>query len=858
MKAPVIAIAAVFIFLSKPAFPQEQISKDSPFGANDFGIPAQVARVIGIASKEQMAMAIEADKIPYFKALGIKWARLHPNIFGTFGLSGVDPMYNGRDLDFSKQDELVRIAQENNINLLAGISPTPTDAEWLSMETFIPEDKDAYTSYVRKLVERYDGDGIDDMPGLKQPVKYWQLENEPDLHNKVRGQRGNAKFCSPEEYFEVLKLTFEAAKEADKDAMIVLNAVGIGQGMGDTSINYLQRLNELGAKKYYDIFSYHVYPGTYNTYALKEFLQRVKAFIAGKPVWITESGISSRYRGLENVSEINQAAWVIKHHVFHAASGVKRIFWLTFTDMSLNVPEGQIAKYAGLLTFSSRTRKLAYYTYKKMVEALEGSDWNNIQAVEEKDGIYIYKFIKQGRPIWVAWNDNKEPQEITVSGISSIQVKITKAIPVYEHGAEVVDYGSAFETGVRPAQNERITIVLGQSPVFIEESGPAFSQQQNGRYGGTPKMYVSFVVNINDWIDHDLSAETLSRLIDIYDKYNVKADLYFTEPVLKAYEKYHPELIWKIKKSGMSIGYHFRPPHPAYDMFKGILRSKENLVKSGNDCRAVKSLSYAEKVRILSDFESYALKTDDWPPEGWPDNQDGYCSSFDKGETGGYKYVASVFEVSPVISGISNIIDEELRKAEAEVLKKMGTKIFVTEHFGNSRDNPDNAFEEKYGLLTRPSDIGLSFFEGPLTETSAPSMAAQRLLEQAKRINFDRSMFGVLAVHDHDFNKIMGWDMSKRLGSKILRPQADREKLFKEYEEVVRLVVEDKNVMPVSADQIYGFYQKTKDNSQLSQGEISGGNPFAAVFIVHCETGRNVHTGSRLESYLPLEWEEKH
>ena len=29
------------------------------------------------------------------------------------------------------------------------------------------------------MVERYDGDGVDDMPGLEIPVKHWEIDNEP-------------------------------------------------------------------------------------------------------------------------------------------------------------------------------------------------------------------------------------------------------------------------------------------------------------------------------------------------------------------------------------------------------------------------------------------------------------------------------------------------------------------------------------------------------------------------------------------------------------------------------------------------------------------------------------------------------
>src|SRR3989344_2927500 len=41
-----------------------------------------------------------------------------------------------------------------------------------------PEHENAYTAWVKGVVERYDKDGTDDMPGLKYPVRYYEIEGE--------------------------------------------------------------------------------------------------------------------------------------------------------------------------------------------------------------------------------------------------------------------------------------------------------------------------------------------------------------------------------------------------------------------------------------------------------------------------------------------------------------------------------------------------------------------------------------------------------------------------------------------------------------------------------------------------------
>jgi len=48
-------------------------------------------------------------------------------------------------------------------------------------------------------------------------------------------------------------------------------------------------------------------------------------------------------------------------------------------------------------------------------------------------------------------------------------VKITEAVPKYESGKDVTDYSAAFNTETKSASNGKITITLGDKPVFVEE-----------------------------------------------------------------------------------------------------------------------------------------------------------------------------------------------------------------------------------------------------------------------------------------------------------------------------------------------------------------------------------------------------
>ncbi|MBI3569752.1 MAG: hypothetical protein HY082_01420, partial [Gammaproteobacteria bacterium] len=121
-------------------------------------------------------------------------------------------------------------------------------------------------------------------------------------------------------------------------------------------------------------------------------------------------------------------------------------------------------------------KKLAYYTYKKMVEVLEDSDWKNIQAVRESDDVHVYKFVKNGKAIYVAWWDyfndpaytRGKAKPVTITGLQGSTATVTEAVPRFSSGAEVTDFNTAFNKGTLSIVNGTVTLTLGENPVFVE------------------------------------------------------------------------------------------------------------------------------------------------------------------------------------------------------------------------------------------------------------------------------------------------------------------------------------------------------------------------------------------------------
>ncbi len=448
--------------------------EDSPFGISDPGGRPQIGWEDHITLLTDMNVhwvGAQAAKG------GLSWGRIQ---------ASKDAPY-----DWNSSDNTVRRLQAKDINFFSILYPVAT---WDLLSKYsrseikfrpnglpvprLPVNLTAYGRFVEAAVERYDGDGKEDMPGIRFPIKYWMTIAEPDNPGDWND--------TPENYAVLIKTMYDAIKKANSDAKLVIHGSegAIGGGVkaykeGGFMDRVFRKLKEtVPEEKYKDfIWGFH-YTTPVSTYHRSEDLMKsmnrlTKDFGYGLfPTWVTETGTFSgsiapgrRMRLSLSQTESQQAGELVKRFIFNMARGVKKVFWVRLVDSSFEMGP---FKSVGLLTLDGG-KKLSYYTYKKMVEILEGSDWNDIRTVQEGDGIYIYEFMKNNKTIWVAWNDNSQEIQITIPKIKSSQVKITKAIPKYELGKKVPDYNTAFEVETKQVNNGMITIPLKESSVFVEE-----------------------------------------------------------------------------------------------------------------------------------------------------------------------------------------------------------------------------------------------------------------------------------------------------------------------------------------------------------------------------------------------------
>lgn len=275
-------------------------------------------------TEAELAAALEADA-SLVRGVGAAYVRGHTGNLPAVSCSDL----RRHPSALAEMDAWVRALGTDLIGV-AMVSPWPGNRTGNETESYVPEDLPAYQRCVTELVERYDGDGLADMPGLAAPVRYWEVDNEPDLKNSNLPH--NAKrsyvpetFCRPEEYAEVLVATAAAIRGADPTARVLAFALyrphaERGQAYGRAV------LQQPGVLTSFDILSLHTYADDDGD-ALARGIAAFRALVPEKPIWVTEASVS-----LKKSSEAEQGRRMAAYVASAAQAGAERLFWHTLAD----------------------------------------------------------------------------------------------------------------------------------------------------------------------------------------------------------------------------------------------------------------------------------------------------------------------------------------------------------------------------------------------------------------------------------------------------------------------------------------------------------------------------------------------
>lgn len=388
----------------------------------------------------------------------IDWARVEPN--------DVTPAV----YQWTAADRAVETAGRGEFEIIATIIRNPS---WAATNPEGVIDKvplSRFVSFVSAVVERYDGDGVNDAPGSPR-VHYWEFYNEPDasfIRNAYRwGNHGK-------EYADMLAAVYPAVKAADPTAKVLIGGIAYDwfQDQGGPFVRtFIDDVLANNGGQYFDIMNFHQYPtfapnwGSPNGPGLVEKTAAIRAKLAEynvqKPIFITESGMHSNDAVGNPMTPELQARYVTMLLAQTLVANVDVHIWWMLFDPGATYPYNN-----GLVTsVSSNThepeRKPSFTAYRTAVAFLEGASFQRALPIGETNNadMIAYQFTeKSGQTLYVAW-------------IGPIRRTDTAALTLPGAAATVYDiYGATVRTvgDSDDGQSDgRITLAVGAQPAYV-------------------------------------------------------------------------------------------------------------------------------------------------------------------------------------------------------------------------------------------------------------------------------------------------------------------------------------------------------------------------------------------------------
>lgn len=230
-----------------------------------------------------------------------------------------------------------------------------------------------FAEYVRRVVGRYAG-----------RMDTWSVWNEPNI----------ASFWRPEPdpalYTEMLKVTSAAAREVNPNVKL---AGPVAAPLDGFDRIFVERCFQLGALEHIDIFDHHYYiqsaPEDRVPQEIREIRALMRRYGAEKPIWISETGVSSGAPG-DADRYARQAALVVRNHLVCLAEGVDRIYYFDLQNW-YDDPESTWDSFLGLVE-ADGDPKPAFHAYSALVKEV---DYNEIvgwrpQTEDEPNRALIY------------------------------------------------------------------------------------------------------------------------------------------------------------------------------------------------------------------------------------------------------------------------------------------------------------------------------------------------------------------------------------------------------------------------------------------------------------------------------------
>lgn len=356
-----------------------------------------------------------------------------------------------------------------NFKLVVVLASNPDWAATHSQGVIDKVSLSEYTEFVGAVVERYDGDGIDDAPG-RPVVNYFEFFNEPDGAGDVFvaawGDDGD-------KYAALLKAVYPVVKAANPNAQVVFGGVAhdaFQEDGGNFVRSFIDDVLQAGAGPYFDYMNFHAYPAfsfnwTTQGPGLFEKTQALRAKLAqyglNKPFMVTEAGWHSNNAPNAFGSPEVQSRYVVQLLTQSMAADIKvMIWWMLFDPGSgypydnglvTNINAGPIQYKPAMSAFQITVAKLGETTYDRQLTAAELG----------ANDVFAYQF-----------DDAAAGLKRTVAWVNPIDTGIKRNIRIPGSQATLYNiYGqqTAFlRDGDDGLVDGRVTLLVSAQPTYIE------------------------------------------------------------------------------------------------------------------------------------------------------------------------------------------------------------------------------------------------------------------------------------------------------------------------------------------------------------------------------------------------------
>jgi len=496
--------------------------RESPFGIDYVFVHSPGAR-----DQDLVDGICENVAIRWVNLARLEWGRIERK-----------PPRNGiHTYDWSDMDRAVRVWQRNGVHIMVSLrffSPwatAPKDgsdfvylkgpAKWLATKgaDYLPkpEHRRDFHHYVRHLIERYDGDGHGDMPGLLFPIFHYQVGNE--YYNELFWA-GTA-----DEYGQLLGDFAAAARAACPEVKVILSGIGFKDVYGfygdkmaartEAHVRHYLPKVPAGMRKFVDRgyeFSkatvamrdaYDILDARWPNFGIitnsKRLLKLAQSpdkevwsaeIYSGFPLmeplvlpnwtlqaWPTPSNSKEYLRILKNrrhpqFDEINawyrglQAAHVVKMCAVALDAGSQKLMMGWAVDAQTPLAVSTLSHH-GL--YSATFKKLwpAAHTYNLTIQKLSGL--KRIERLRTPADVYVYRcLVEGGKQVLIAFHDDHIGQNH-----DQATGKVAAAIRVKGRRVQITDIIREIGQRKPEVRNEKVTggllrTQLTEYPIFIE------------------------------------------------------------------------------------------------------------------------------------------------------------------------------------------------------------------------------------------------------------------------------------------------------------------------------------------------------------------------------------------------------